>query len=444
MTKQEYENEKSHEADVESASSASLDGDIYANAPAGNASNFQAYVNVVSVLAGAGTLGLPAALRDAGWVGLIILALACAMAIYSNQKLIKCLYYDGRNRLREYPDVAHAAFGLPGRIIVTFFYNSIALGGPVLYLILTGTNIHDLAYSVGCVITVKQWIMIAAAIMTVPIILTKTMREVAFLSIFGALSTTIVVFIVMVAAILDQKNFDTIAGPDGTVGPVHHDVAIPRNLPLALATFAFSYGGNVIFPHVEESMKTKRSWNRIIFWGTLTVTVLYFLCSTTGYAVYGSGVDSPIYKNLPGGATRTISTIIITLHVLLAIPLFLTTFNLQIESALKLEHRGFSSRTEWLYRAIIRTLSMILVATIALFFPYFGQMMSLLGALSDGMLTFVFPVVFYLKLYGIKNVGKIELLIMALIIIVGTAGSAIGTVDAVKELAKAYRGELDK
>ncbi|OAQ36074.1 hypothetical protein K457DRAFT_86193 [Linnemannia elongata AG-77] len=443
MTKTEI-SEKLQEVDVESvASSGPREGDAYANAPAGKATNFQAYVNVVSVLAGAGTLGLPAALRDAGWVGLIILALACAMAIYSNQKLIKCLYYDGRNRLREYPDVAAAAFGLPGRIVVTFFYNSIALGGPVLYLILTGSNIHDLASSVGSTITLKQWIMIAAAIMVVPIIVTKTMREVAFLSIFGALSTAIVVFIVMVAAIIDSKDFDTVTYPDKTTGPVLHDVAIPRNLPIALATFAFSYGGNVIFPHVEESMKDKRAWNRIILWGILTVTVLYVLCSTTGYAVYGNIVQSPIYKNLPGGATRTISTIIITLHVLLAIPLFMTTFNLQIESALKLESRGLSTKTEWFYRAIIRTLSMILVATIALFFPYFGQMMSLLGALSDGMLTFVFPVVFYLKLYGIKKVGKIELVIMAFIIIIGTAGSAIGTVDAVKELAKAYRGELD-
>ncbi|KAK3831237.1 MAG: transmembrane amino acid transporter protein-domain-containing protein [Linnemannia elongata] len=430
--------EKFQEVDVESvASSGPHEGDAYANAPAGKATNFQAYVNVVSVLAGAGTLGLPSALRDAGWVGLIILALACAMAIYSNQKLIKCLYYDGRNRLREYPDVAAAAFGLPGRIVVTFFYNSIALGGPVLYLILTGTNIHDLASSVGSAITVKQWIMIAAAIMTVPIIITKTMREVAFLSIFGALSTTIVVFIVMVAAIIDSKDLDT------RTGPIDHDIVIPRNLPISLATFAFSYGGNVIFPHVEESMKNKRAWNKIILWGVLTVTVLYVLCSTTGYAVYGTTVLSPIYKNLPGGATRSISTIIITLHVLLAIPLFMTTFNLQIESALKLESRGLSTKTEWLYRAIIRTLSMILVATIALFFPYFEQMMSLLGALSDGMLTFVFPLVFYLKLYGIKKVGKFELVIMGLIIIVGTAGSAIGTVDAIKGLAKAYRGELN-
>lgn len=361
----------------------------------------------------------------------------------TNAHLTISFSISSRNRLREYPDVAHAAFGLPGRIVVTFFYNSIALGGPVLYLILTGTNIHDLASSVGSTITLKQWIMIAAAIMVVPIILTKTMREVAFLSIFGALSTAIVVFIVMIAAILDDKNFDTIAKPDGTVGPVHHDVAIPRNLPIALATFAFSYGGNVIFPHVEESMKNKKAWNKIILWGTLTVTLLYILCSTSGYAVYGDGVKSPIYQNLPGGATRTISTIIITLHVLLAIPLFMTTFNLQIESALKLENRGFSAKTEWAYRAILRTLSMILVATIALFFPYFGQMMSLLGALSDGMLTFVFPVVFYLKLYGFKRVGKIELLLMALIIIIGTAGSVIGTIDAVKELAKAYRGELD-
>ncbi|KAF9366138.1 hypothetical protein BGX34_005901 [Mortierella sp. NVP85] len=440
MSKFDSTSEKVETVEAVSVSSDSLD-DAYANAPVGKATNFQAYVNVVSVLAGAGTLGLPAALRDAGWIGLLILLLACAMAIYANQKLIKCLYYDGRTRLREYPDVAHAAFGLPGRILVAFFYNSIALGGPVLYLILTGTNVHDLASSVGSDITLKQWIIIFAAIMTVPIILTKTMREVAFLSIFGALSTAVVVVIVMIAAILDSKNIGLVTKTSGVVEAIHHDVAIARHLPLALATFSFSYGGNVIFPHVEESMQHKRAWNKIILWGILTVTVLYLMCSTSGYAVYGDIVKSPIYQNLPGGAIRTISTIIITLHVLLAIPLFLTTFNLQIETALKLESRGLNKKTEFLIRAVTRTLSMVLVATIALFFPYFGQMMSLLGALSDGMLTFVFPVVFYLKLYGIKKVNKLELAAIAFIIVIGIAGAAIGTVDAVKELAKAYRGE---
>ncbi|KAG0370807.1 transmembrane amino acid transporter protein-domain-containing protein [Gamsiella multidivaricata] len=442
MSKAEHNPEKLQEVDVESVSSGSL-GDVYSNAVEGKATNFQAYVNVVSVLAGAGTLGLPAALRDAGWVGLVILALACAMAIYGNQKLIQCLYYDGRTRLREYPDVAHAAFGVVGRIVVTFFYNSIALGGPVLYLILTGTNIHDLASSVGSTITLKQWIMIAAAVMVVPIVLTKTMREVAFLSIFGALSTAIVVVIVTIASIINSKDLDLVTKPNGAVEPIHHEAAIARNLPLALATFAFSYGGNVIFPHVEESMKNKRSWNKIVTLGIMTVTVLYIMCSTSGYAVYGDIVKSPIYLNLPGGATRTISTIIITLHVLLAIPLFLTTFNLQIETALKLESRGFSAKTEFVYRAVIRTLSMVLCATIALFFPYFGQMMSLLGALSDGMLTFVFPIAFYLKLYGFRKVHKLELVVMILVVVIGTATSVIGTIDAVKELAKAFHGELD-
>ncbi|KAF9115763.1 hypothetical protein BGX27_006545 [Mortierella sp. AM989] len=428
--------EKSKEVEVESLSSGSLEDQANVDIPEGKATNFQAYVNIVSVLAGAGTLGLPAALRDSGWVGLCILALACAMAIYANQKLIKCLYYDGRTRLKEYPDVAHAAFGLPGRIVATFFYNSIALGGPVLYLILTGTNIHDLASQVGCNVTLKVWIIIAAAIMVVPIIVTKTMREVAFLSIFGALSTAVVVFIVTIAAIVhsDEARAE---------GPIHHDVVIPRNLPIALATFAFSYGGNVVFPHVEESMKDKKSWNKMVFLGIMTATVLYFLCSTSGYAVYGTTVKSPIYLNLPRGATRTAATIIITLHVLLAIPLFLTTFNMQIETALKYEKRGWSEKKQFVCRAISRTLSMVVVATIAVFVPYFGQLMSLLGALSDGMLTFVFPIVFYIKLFGFRRINKIELCFMVIVIIVGTAGSVIGTIDAIKHLIKAFNGELD-
>lgn len=48
----------------------------------GSGSFFTAYFNVVCVVAGTGTLGLPKALAIGGWLGLLILGLAWGMAIY--------------------------------------------------------------------------------------------------------------------------------------------------------------------------------------------------------------------------------------------------------------------------------------------------------------------------------------------------------------------------
>jgi amino acid permease len=52
------------------------------NGHKGSGSFFTAYFNVVCVVAGTGTLGLPKALAIGGWLGLLILSLAWGMAIY--------------------------------------------------------------------------------------------------------------------------------------------------------------------------------------------------------------------------------------------------------------------------------------------------------------------------------------------------------------------------
>ena len=46
-------------------------------------SSFLAYFNVVCVVAGTGTLGLPFALGQGGWIGILIIILAWTMSIVS-------------------------------------------------------------------------------------------------------------------------------------------------------------------------------------------------------------------------------------------------------------------------------------------------------------------------------------------------------------------------
>ncbi|KAG1223067.1 hypothetical protein G6F68_020449 [Rhizopus microsporus] len=59
-------------------------------------SSFLAYFNVVCVVAGTGTLGLPYALRLGGWIGILIIFLAWSMSIYTGIILIRCLYANGK------------------------------------------------------------------------------------------------------------------------------------------------------------------------------------------------------------------------------------------------------------------------------------------------------------------------------------------------------------
>jgi vesicular inhibitory amino acid transporter len=77
----------------------------------------------VNVLCGVGILSTPYAVRQGGWLGLMILAVLAVLAWYTGVLLRRCL--DSKEGIETYPDIGQAAFGTPGRIIisVTFFPN---------------------------------------------------------------------------------------------------------------------------------------------------------------------------------------------------------------------------------------------------------------------------------------------------------------------------------
>jgi hypothetical protein len=64
-----------------------------------------------------------------------------------------------------------------------------------------------------------------------------------FQSIFGTISTVMVVFVVFITSLMELPNNRD----------KHHQYQLInfRNMPIALATVFFSYGGNTVYPHTE-------------------------------------------------------------------------------------------------------------------------------------------------------------------------------------------------
>ncbi|KAH8556154.1 transmembrane amino acid transporter protein-domain-containing protein [Umbelopsis sp. PMI_123] len=396
----------------------------------GSGSSFLAYFNVVCVIAGTGTLGLPAALKLGGWIGLLILFLAWTLSIYTGCILIKCLYSIKGRRLESYKEVATTAFGRIGGWIIFFFNAWILLGAPILYVLLAGQNLHSLLINTSAALTAVQWKVIVACILLIPFIVVKNMKEVAFMSTVGALATVICVLIVVVVSLKDKDNY---------VG-VEHDVVIWNQFPIALSTISFSFGGNVVYPHVEASMARPRQWKWVVTAGLSTCAVLYYLTAVPGYYVYGIETLSPIYENLPDGAAKIAATSVITIHVVLAAPILITSFALDVEYmfGITVERRG--KFLEFAFRAINRAVILAFVTVIACVVPYFADIMSLVGSFSNCMCTFAFPVFCYLKLTGFRNKPIYELVVCGLCVLLGIVGLIFGTIDSVRALIADFQG----
>lgn len=337
--------------------------------------------------------------------------------------------FPGR-RLESYKEIATSSFGKIGGWIIFFFNAWILLGAPILYVLLAGQNLHSLLINTSAALTDVQWKVIVACIILIPFVLVKNMKEVAFMSAVGALATVICVFIVLIVSIQDKPNYLN----------VEHDVVIWNQFPIALSTISFSFGGNVVYPHVEASMSKPRQWKWVVTAGLSTCAILYYMTAIPGYYVYGVETLSPIYENLPAGAAKITAMVVITIHVILAAPILITSFALDLEYMLGITVERRGKALEFVYRTINRTAILAFVTVVACVVPYFSDIMSLVGSFSNCMCTFAFPVLCYLKLTGIRNKPFYELAWCALCILLGLVGLIFGTIDSVRALIADFSG----
>ncbi|CAJ0645603.1 1528_t:CDS:10, partial [Entrophospora sp. SA101] len=134
----------------------------------------------------AGTLGIPYAIQQGGWITILFLILTAVMTTYANIKFIEFLYYNGSHHKNPMSELAYDAFGRVGLVVVEFFS--------------------------------------MAGIICIPYILLKTMKDVALLSL-------LVILVVAIIPIIDY--------PDNKENL--HDIVIIRYLPISLETVSFSY-----------------------------------------------------------------------------------------------------------------------------------------------------------------------------------------------------------
>ncbi|KAG2206112.1 hypothetical protein INT47_003761 [Mucor saturninus] len=388
-----------------------------------------AYFNVVCVVAGTGTLGLPKAFAEGGWLGILILCLAYAMAVYSGIVLIRCLYYKPGHRLHDYKQIGTAAFGWPGYIVASALHILNLFGCPTLYLVLASGNMVELLKNTSNVISYKIWVVIWGVFLLIPSLVLKTLKEVTAIAALGAVCTMMAVFVVLIQGPMTRN-----ASPL----PVEHSGVIWEGFPVALSTIAFSFGGNNTYPHVEHALKKPHQWKYAVIAGLSTCTALYFLTAVPGYWSFGSATQSPIYNSLPDGVGRTLSMIVMTIHVIFAIPIYTTSFSLEFEKFSNCTEERYGRFGAWVGRAVIRTITMGILVVLACFIPYFDDFMGLIGSLANCGLVFLLPILCYLKLTGVRNKPWYELAFCALTLFLGIIGCVFGTIDSIKALIRDF------
>ncbi|KAJ9087098.1 hypothetical protein DSO57_1036677 [Entomophthora muscae] len=370
---------------------------------------------------------MPDSFKSGGWISIGFIFLSGLASWYTGTLIIECLYYRPGSRLQDYPSIGEAAFGIAGRRVLMTFHYAIMLGVATLFIMLSGQNLQSFSSNRGFEINERIWIAIAGSCVLIPYATTKSMKEVAGMSVIGVATTVITVIISCTVGLLDFKN----------QGVINRELINWAGIPTSLATIGFSFGGTVIYTHVEASMRHPKMWPYVLAMALGSVSILYLLMGSTGYLVYGDKVLNPILNSLPSSIAVDIAFIIITLHLVATAPLPLTSFSLEFERLLKIEDAV-------LVRVCTRVLIVTMLTLIAAFLPYFGKFMALVGALSNLVLVYFAPVLCHLKLFGWRNRSLHTYLLMTACLLMGLFGGAWGAVDAVRGIIRLASKDFGK
>ncbi|KAJ1828690.1 hypothetical protein LPJ56_000953 [Coemansia sp. RSA 2599] len=396
-----------------------------------NAGFMRSFSNVVCIIIGTGCLQIPYAFAKTGWVGIIIVVLSAFIGGYTGVLTIRCLYYRSGERLHSFPQIGYAAFGRWGQWATQFFNYLYSLGTTCLYIILSGQFIYQLVSTLGVTITQKVWMIIVAVIIWIPVAILKEMSEAAIMAIFGLLASVVVI---IVASVMSITNPYTTMFP-AEAAPAH-DIAIGIGIPVALSSIVFSYSGSVVYPHVEASMKKPKQWPNVVYTAMGFCAVCYLLIGVAGYWAYGDLVVSPVLDSIPTGAPATASKILITLHVMIAAPIMLLSFYLEVEKMWDITPERLGKKREFTVRLVYRSVVVGVVCAISLAIPYFSDFLGLISSIACVTMYAILPVICYLKLYGHRIAPWYEKIWMVVVLVIGVVASIWGSVDAIKSLIR--------
>ncbi|KAL0783825.1 hypothetical protein Bca101_000070 [Brassica carinata] len=363
----------------------------------------QSLLNGINVLCGGALLTMPYALKEGGWLGLLILFSFGIITLYTGILLKRCL--ENSPGIHTYPDIGQAAFGTTGRILLSIFLYADLYATCVEYIIMMSDNMSGMfpntsLYIAGISLNSNQVFAITTTLIVLP---TVWLRDLSLLSYIS-----------------------------GGVGfQLQGQVLDLTNLPVAIGIYGFGFGGHAVLPNIYSSMKEPSKFPLVLLMSFGFCTLFYIAISVCGYTMFGEAIQSQFTLNMPQHFTSSkiaVWTAVIT--PMTKYPLTLTPVLLSLEELLPSSSRKMKSKG---VSVLIRTLLVFSTLVVALTVPFFATVAALIGSFVAMLIAVIFPCLCYLKIMK-GRLTNFQMAICILIIIVGVVSGCCGTYSAIVRL----------
>ncbi|KAI4346602.1 hypothetical protein L6164_007484 [Bauhinia variegata] len=384
---------------------------------------FKTCINGLNALSGVGILSIPYALASGGWLSLILLFGIAITAFYTGLLMKKCM--DMNSDIRSYPDIGEQAFGKKGRMVISVsMYTELYLVATG-FLILEGDNLNNMFPNMelelaGFAIGGKQFFVILIGLVIVPSVWLDDLSLLSFVSASGVFASGIILCSIFWAAEIDK----------GIGFHKQGNLLNWSGIPTAVSLYAFCYCAHPVFPTLYTSMRNKHQFSNVLLVCFVVSTIGYASMAIFGYLMFGSEVHSQITLDLPTSKISSRVAIYTTLvNPISKYALMVTPIKNALKGLLPQQ-----CKKNKLTNILISTTLVISTVIVALVVPFFGYLMSLVGAFLSITASIILPCSCYLKISGTyKNFGG-ELVAIVGIIIGGVVIAIFGTYTSVVDI----------
>nr|XP_043613811.1 amino acid transporter AVT1C-like [Erigeron canadensis] len=350
----------------------------------------QAVVNVVNVLCGVALLSTPYAMKEGGWFGLSILFIFSVLSFYTGIIIRYCL--DSQPGLSTYPDIGEAAFGLAGRLIISIFFYVELYASCVEFIIMESDSLSSLFPNThlnlgGHQLSSHYLFAIMITLIVLPTVWLRDLSFLSYISAGGVLVTILVVICLFWVGLVDNIGFQ-------------HDSTRMLNLsslPVSIGIYGYCYAGHAVLPHIYMSMETRNQYPLVLLTSFAICTLLYAGAATMGYMMFGESIESQFTLNLPSNFLA--SKIAVWATVISPLTKYAITISPVARSLEELIPSD--DQRSHIYSILFRTTLVISSLVVAICFPFFALVMSLIGSLMTMLVSFIFPCVCFLRMLGV-------------------------------------------
>eukprot|EP01135_Chromosphaera_perkinsii_P007087 Nk52_evm26s684 gene=Nk52_evmTU26s684 len=397
-------------------------------------------VTIICSVLGVGILSMPGSFSRMGWIiGSLMIGTIGAFGLYCSCLLGKCMMGTADNsgkRIRSYPELGDVCFGRKGRILAHIGTYGTCVGVGMLFLILAAESFSDLSSALS-----KQVFTCVSAIIVLPTVLCKTLHGATILSTMGFVASLLMGVIILVENIYfletQHRNDDDGEGVRGETEIFHQDLF---DYGYAFSGIIFGFGGVCCWPEAISTMKRPEKFNVALYLAYPCVILIYYIVSLSSYEAYGSMLyaeefNGNVALNLPENFGQDAISVAIIVHVLSAFIVYMIPFFREVEIACRFDEMGDAFLKRSAFRVSVIGCMLLLV----LVFPFFDDIVSLLGATTQSLSCFLIPIACYWHIYGRMTwersfAGQMEICIQVFIFVLVLVLGAIGSVIAVKNI----------